>query len=52
MVDMMNVRKYKADNSFKPGYLNHLETILEEKLPGVEDKNIERYMGYYSGHVQ
>ncbi|CAI9295719.1 unnamed protein product [Lactuca saligna] len=33
LVNMVNMRGFKADNGFKFGYLQHLENTLKEKIP-------------------
>lgn len=35
LLDLVNNGKWKAENgTFKPGYLQHLENIMNEKIPG------------------
>ncbi|CAI9303148.1 unnamed protein product [Lactuca saligna] len=33
LVNMVNMGGFKADNGFKSGYLQHLESALKEKIP-------------------
>ncbi|KAK4428746.1 hypothetical protein Salat_1174500, partial [Sesamum alatum] len=33
LLDMVNVGAYKAENGFRPGYLNNVEEIMQVSLP-------------------
>ncbi|KAL0332849.1 UNVERIFIED_CONTAM: hypothetical protein Scaly_2186400 [Sesamum calycinum] len=51
LLDMVNVGAYKAENGFKPGYLNYVEEKMQVSLPNSEKAVWEAYLQSHSTHV-